>query len=51
MTFWRNVDNGPKKSSLNYGDVLDSRETLTFDLSRFMIKSKRFDHEATYYVM
>lgn len=27
-----NVDNGPRNSSLNFGDVLDSEGTLTFDL-------------------
>lgn len=31
ITFSGNVDNGPGKSLLHFGDVLESRGTLTFD--------------------
>lgn len=32
MKFSGNVDNGPRKSRLNFVNVLDSEGTLTFDL-------------------
>lgn len=38
--FWNNVDNGPKKSSLNFDDVPDSVGTLSFDLPNTTIKKQ-----------